>query len=98
VGDIVLAMGSPFGFARTVTMGIVSSNRREVNIDGMRYPDMVQTDATINEGNDGGPLVNVRGEVIGINVASYKLNNQYSGIGFAIPINDVLEFINAKLG
>jgi serine protease Do len=98
VGDIVLAIGSPFGFARTVTMGIVSSNKREVNIDGMRYPDMIQTDATINEGNDGGPLVNIRGEVVGINVASYKLNNQYSGIGFAIPINDVLEFINAKLG
>lgn len=97
VGDLVLAIGSPFGFCRTVTMGIVSSNNRELSIDGIRYPDMIQTDATINEGNDGGPLVNIRGEGIGVNMACYKANNQYSGIGFAIPINDVLGFINANL-
>jgi serine protease Do len=97
VGDLVLAIGSPFGFSRTVTMGIVSSNRRRLGIDGTRYPDMIQTDAAINEGNDGGPLVNIRGEVIGINMACYMPDNHYSGIGFAIPINDALEFINASL-
>ena len=98
VGDLVLAVGSPFGFTRTVTMGIVSSNRRALNIDGIRYPDMIQTDATINEGNDGGPLVNIRGEVVGINMAIFKPNNQFTGISFALPINDVMGFINANLG
>lgn len=98
VGDLVLALGSPFGFTRTVTMGIVSSNKRALNIEGIRYPDLIQTDATINEGNDGGPLVNVRGEVVGVNMAVFRPNNQFSGIGFAIPINDVMEFINANLG
>ncbi|NVL90052.1 MAG: trypsin-like peptidase domain-containing protein [Desulfobacterales bacterium] len=98
VGDLVLSIGSPFGFSRTVTMGIVSSNRRRLNIDGARYPDMIQTDAAINEGNDGGPLVNIKGDVIGINMACYMPDNHYSGIGFAVPINDALEFINARLG
>ncbi len=97
VGDLVFAIGSPFGFARTVTMGIISSNRRRLVIDGTRYPDMIQTDSAINAGNDGGPLVNIRGEVIGINMACYMPNNNYAGIGFAIPINDALEFINANL-
>ncbi len=93
IGDIVFAIGSPFGFSRSVTMGIVSSNRRTLNIDGVQYPDTIQTDATINEGNDGGPLVNVRGEVVGVNMAYYRPHNRFSGIGFAVPINNVLEFI-----
>jgi len=97
VGDLVLAIGSPFGFSRTVTMGIVSNNRRKLNINGIRYPDMIQTDAAINEGNDGGPLVNIKGEVIGINLACFMPDNQFSGIGFAIPINDVLDFVNANM-
>ena len=98
VGDLVLSIGSPFGFARTVTMGIVSSNRRRLNINGIKYPNMIQTDAAINEGNDGGPLVNIKGEVIGVNMACFMPDNHYSGIGFAVPINDALEFINASLG
>ena len=98
VGDVVFSIGSPFGFSRTVTMGIVSSNRRGLNIEGVRYPDMIQTDAAINEGNDGGPLVNVRGEVVGVNMACYMANDHYSGIGFAIPINDALAFMNATPG
>jgi len=98
VGDIVFSVGSPFGFSRTVTMGIVSSNRRSLRIAGTRYPDMIQTDASINEGNDGGPLVNVRGEVIGVNMACYLANDHYSGIGFAVPINDALQFLNATPG
>ena len=97
VGDIVLAIGSPFGFARTVTMGIISSNNRQLNINGVRYPDLIQTDASINQGNDGGPLVNVKGEVIGINMACFMPDNHFSGIGFAIPMNDVMAFLNANL-
>ena len=94
IGDIVFAVGSPFGFSRTVTMGIVSSNRRNLNIDGTRYPALIQTDAAINEGNDGGPLVNIRGEVIGVNMAYYRPNSRFSGIGFAVPINDVRNFVS----
>ena len=86
-----------FGFSRTVTMGIVSSNRRELNINGIRYPDMIQTDTAINEGNDGGPLINIKGEVIGVNMACFMPDNQYSGIGFAIPINDILGFVSSRL-
>ncbi len=94
IGDIVFAVGSPFGFSRTVTMGIVSSNRRNLNIDGTKYPDLIQTDAAINAGNDGGPLVNIRGEVIGVNMAYYRPNSRFSGIGFAVPINDVRNFVS----
>jgi serine protease Do len=97
IGDIVLAIGSPFGFARTVTMGIVSSSSRQLDINGIRYPDLIQTDASINQGNDGGPLVNVKGEVIGINMGCFMPDNHYSGIGFAIPVNDVMAFLNANL-
>ncbi|MBF0202813.1 MAG: trypsin-like peptidase domain-containing protein [Desulfamplus sp.] len=97
VGDIVFAIGSPFGFSQTVTMGIVSSHNRNLSINGVRYPDMIQTDAAINEGNDGGPLVNIKGEVVGINMATFMPDNQYAGIGFAIPINDILNFINSNI-
>jgi len=97
VGDIVFAIGSPFGFSQTVTMGIVSSHNRKLNINGIGYPDMIQTDVAINEGNDGGPLVNVKGEVVGINMATYMPDHHYSGIGFAIPINDILNFINGNI-
>ena len=97
VGDIILAIGSPFGFSQTVTMGIVSSHNRNLNINGISYPDMIQTDVAINQGNDGGPLVNVKGEVVGINMACYMPDNHYSGIGFSIPINDILNFINENI-
>ncbi|MBF0226388.1 MAG: trypsin-like peptidase domain-containing protein [Desulfobacterales bacterium] len=97
VGDIVFAIGSPFGFSRTVTMGIVSSHSRNLNIDGVRYPDMIQTDATVNQGNDGGPLVNIKGEIIGINMACFMPNNQFSGIGFAVPINNVVLFMDSMI-
>jgi len=95
IGDIVLAIGSPFGFSRTVTMGIISSNNRKVTIEGIRYPDLIQIDASVNQGNDGGPLVNIKGEVIGINMALYMPNSHYSGIGFAIPINDIMVFVQS---
>jgi serine protease Do len=97
VGDLVFALGSPFGFSRTVTMGIVSSSQRQLRINGIRYPDMIQTDAVVNDGNDGGPLLNIRGEVIGINIACFMPDNHYAGIGFAIPINDAVSFINSSI-
>jgi S1-C subfamily serine protease len=95
VGDIVFAVGSPFGFSKTVTMGIVSTNRRQLNINGVRYPDMIQTDAAINDGDDGGPLINIKGEVIGINMAYFVPGNHFTGIGFALPINDAKPLLNA---
>jgi S1-C subfamily serine protease len=101
-GDIVLAMGSPFGFDQTITAGIVSSRHRSITIGGILYEDIIQTDTPINRGNSGGPLVNVRGQIIGINTAIYSPTGTYSGIGFAIPINNaetlvsgVLDFRNA---
>jgi len=97
VGDIILAIGSPFGFSRTVTMGIVSSNNRQITISGTKYPDLIQTDAAVNQGNDGGPLVNIKGEVIGINIAYFIPGNQFTGIGFAVPINDIINFVKDNI-
>jgi len=82
VGQIVFAIGNPFGLERTVTMGIISALKRSINITA--YENFIQTDAPINPGNSGGPLVNIKGEVIGINTAIIA-NAQ--GLGFAIPIN-----------
>lgn len=88
VGELVLAIGSPFGFAlkETVTAGIVSALGREIRGGGM-YEDFIQTDAAINPGNSGGPLVNDRGEVIGINTMIISGTQQYAGVGFAVPID-----------
>ncbi|MBF0100851.1 MAG: trypsin-like peptidase domain-containing protein [Desulfobacterales bacterium] len=96
VGDIVFAIGSPFGFSRTVTMGIISSRSRQLNLNGIQYPDMFQTDAAVNQGNDGGPLVDIKGHVIGINMACFMPDNHFTGIGFAIPINHILVFMNTR--
>jgi serine protease Do len=82
VGDWVLAVGSPFGFQATVTAGIVSAKARQ--LDQGPFDDFLQTDAAINPGNSGGPLVNMQGEVIGINTAIYAAGQ---GLGFAIPSN-----------
>jgi serine protease Do len=86
-GDFVLAIGNPFGFEETVTEGIISSKGRPNRIDG--FGDYLQTDAAINPGNSGGPLVNLAGEVIGINTAIISRSGTSSGIGFAIPSNTV---------
>jgi S1-C subfamily serine protease len=88
VGQKVYAIGNPFGLSGTMTRGIISSIRSIQNADGTPIEDAIQTDAAINPGNSGGPLLNSRGEVIGINtlIASNGAN-QSSGIGFAIPIN-----------
>jgi serine protease Do len=86
VGDWVLAIGTPFGLSQTVTAGIISAEGR-ANIGIVDYEDFIQTDAAINPGNSGGPLVNLNGEVIGMNTAIFSQSGGYQGIGFAIPIN-----------
>lgn len=86
-GDMVLAIGNPFGFEETVTQGIISSKGRPNRVDG--FGDFLQTDAAINPGNSGGPLVNLAGEVIGINTAIISRTGGSMGIGFAIPSNTV---------
>ncbi len=86
VGEIVLAVGNPFGLSHTITMGIVSAvGRSKVGIAD--YEDFIQTDAAINPGNSGGALVNIKGELIGINTAIFSTSGGYMGIGFAIPSN-----------
>jgi S1-C subfamily serine protease len=88
VGQRVLAIGNPFGFQSTLTTGVVSSLGRTVQTDENTLIDeAIQTDAAINRGNSGGPLMNSRGEVIGINSAIYSPSGTAAGIGFAIPIN-----------
>jgi Do/DeqQ family serine protease len=89
VGQLVFAVGNPFGLGETVTQGIISAKERSLS-DNQR--DLFQTDAAINPGNSGGPLVNLRGEIIGINVAIFspdKENPGFQGVGFSIPANDV---------
>jgi len=84
VGEYVLAIGNPFGLNQTVTMGIVSAVGR-ANVGIAEYEDFIQTDAAINPGNSGGALVNVRGELIGINTAIFTQSGGYMGVGFAVP-------------
>ena len=84
IGETVFAIGNPFGFSNTVTTGVVSAINRSIRIEDVVYQDFIQTDASINPGNSGGPLLNVHGELIGINSAIYA---KAQGIGFAIPIN-----------
>ncbi len=86
VGEWVVAVGNPFGLTETVTAGIVSALGRS-NIGIADYENFIQTDAAINPGNSGGPLLNINGEVVGINTAIYSRSGGYMGVGFAIPIN-----------
>ena len=86
VGEWVIAIGNPFGLSQTVTVGVVSAKgRSRVGIN--EYENFIQTDAAINPGNSGGPLLNIHGQVVGINSALYSRTGGYMGIGFAIPIN-----------
>jgi S1-C subfamily serine protease len=94
VGQKVYAIGNPFGLNGTLTTGIVSSIRSVREPDGMQIDDAIQTDAAINPGNSGGPLMNWRGEVIGINTMIYSGVGQSAGIGFAIPINTAKAVLN----
>ncbi|MFC1657908.1 S1C family serine protease, partial [Candidatus Omnitrophota bacterium] len=102
IGDWVVAIGNPFGFALedaepTVTAGVISALHRSLGRVLARdrdYSDLMQTDAAINPGNSGGPLVNLRGEVVGINVAIFSTTGGYQGIGFAIPIDNAKRIIS----
>jgi len=87
IGDWAIAIGSPFGLRQTVTVGVISAIRQSLVVEGKEYREMIQTDASINRGNSGGPLVNIKGDVIGINTAIYAPTGVFSGVGFAIPIN-----------
>ncbi len=93
VGDWVLAVGSPFGLQETVTAGIVSAKGRNI-VPNRQFQSFIQTDAAINPGNSGGPLVNMAGEVIGINTAILTDTNAYAGVGFALPSNTVVSVYN----
>ena len=97
VGDWVLAIGSPFGQVGTVTAGIVSAKGRDI-VPGRQFQSFIQTDAAINPGNSGGPLVNMNGEVIGINTAILSETNAYAGVGFSLPSNTVVQVYNQLIG
>jgi serine protease Do len=90
IGDLVLAIGNPFGIGQTVTMGIVSAVGR-ANVGITDYEDFIQTDAAINPGNSGGALVNMEGQLVGINTAIVSRSGGYQGIGFAIPSNMAMQ-------
>jgi serine protease Do len=92
VGEWVLAIGSPFGFENTVTAGVVSAKGRSLPDDG--YVPFIQTDVAINPGNSGGPLLNTRGEVVGINSQIYSRSGGYQGVSFAIPIDVAVQVKN----
>jgi Do/DeqQ family serine protease len=96
VGDFVLAVGNPFGLGQTVTSGIISAlGRSGLGIEG--YEDFIQTDASINPGNSGGPLVNLAGQIVGINTAILAPGGASIGIGFAVPINMAREVMDQLL-
>ena len=99
VGDWVEAIGSPFALSQTVTAGIISAKNRtiEPGVTG-QFQHFIQTDAAINPGNSGGPLLNMNGEVIGVNTAIFTQSAGYQGIGFAMPSNTVVEVYNDLIG
>src|SRR5258708_23358050 len=97
VGDWVLAVGSPFGLHATVTAGIVSAKGRNI-VPNRQFQSFIQTDAAINPGNSGGPLVNMEGEVIGINTAILTDTNAYAAVGFALASNTVVQVYNQLTG
>ncbi|MEQ1680131.1 MAG: Do family serine endopeptidase, partial [Nitrospira sp.] len=94
VGDLVLAVGSPFGLSSTVTLGIISALGRG-NVGIADYEDFIQTDAAINPGNSGGALVNMNGDLIGINTAIFSRTGGSEGIGFAIPSSIALDIVDS---
>jgi Do/DeqQ family serine protease len=100
IGEAVIAIGNPFGFSHTVTTGVISALNRSIRTDDRVFQDFIQIDASINPGNSGGPLLNINGELIGINTAIYA---KAQGIGFAIPIgkarrivSDLIQFGEVK--
>ena len=94
VGQKVIAIGNPFGYDRTMTIGVVSGLNRPVRTgEGRVVMNAIQTDASINPGNSGGPLLNSRGEVIGINSSIFSTSGSSQGINFAIPIDTAVEVV-----
>ena len=91
IGETVIAIGNPFGFSHTVTTGVISAINRSIRADDRVYHDFIQIDASINPGNSGGPLLNINGDLIGINTAIYA---KAQGIGFAIPIGKARKIIS----
>lgn len=91
IGETVIAIGNPFGLSNTVTIGVVSALGRSLKAEDQTYYDFIQTDASINPGNSGGPLLNIDGDMIGINAAIYQ---KAQGIGFAIPIDRARRIVN----
>jgi serine protease Do len=91
IGETVIAIGNPFGFSHTVTTGVISAINRSIRTEDRVYHDFIQIDASINPGNSGGPLLNINGELIGINTAIYA---KAQGIGFAIPISKARKIIS----
>jgi serine protease Do len=99
VGDSVVAIGSPFALAQTVTAGIISAKNRTIEPGaGGQFQHFIQTDAAINPGNSGGPLLNMNGEVIGVNTAIYTQSGGYQGLGFAMPSKTVVDVYNDLIG
>ncbi|KPA19048.1 magnetosome protein MamEO [Candidatus Magnetomorum sp. HK-1] len=98
VGDWVISIGSPFGFSHSVSLGIVSEMNRHLKIGTSIYESMIQTDAVINQGNSGGPLVNINGMVVGVGTAIFAPAGTYRGLGFAIPINRAKHFYSRITG
>ncbi len=96
VGEVVFAIGNPFGLNQTVTMGVISAVGR-ANVGIADYEDFIQTDAAINPGNSGGALVNARGELVGINTAIVSRTGGYQGIGFAVPSSMVKQVIESLI-
>jgi len=94
IGETVIAIGNPFGLSHTVTTGVVSALHRLIRTDERVYTDFIQTDASINPGNSGGPLLNINGQLIGVNTAIY---GKAQGIGFAIPIDKAWRIVNDLL-
>ena len=91
IGETVIAIGNPFGLSNTVTTGVISAIHRSIKKDEELYENFIQTDASINPGNSCGPLLNIKGELIGINTAIYS---EAQGIGFAIPINTAMRIVH----
>jgi len=91
IGDWVIAIGNPFGLGGTVTSGIISARNRDIGMS--RYEDFIQTDASINVGNSGGPLFDMNGDVIGINTAIRSSTGEFTGVGFAVPSNTIKKIV-----
>lgn len=89
VGDFVMAVGYPFGFKQTVTSGIISALKASLTVEGRKYENLIQTDAAINHGNSGGPLLNLQGGIVGLNTAIASPTGVFAGMGFAVPASEI---------